>query len=73
MKNDETTRYYESAFAAHMADFIRYKRAQGLKYDTVPRSLRSFSRFLSAKKADEASIGKELIEKWCLFRQTKIS
>jgi integrase len=68
MKNDETTRYYESAFAAHMADFIRYKRAQGLKYDTVPRSLRSFSRFLTAKNADEASIGKELIEEWCSFR-----
>ena len=48
MKNDETTRYYESSFAAHMADFIRYKRAQGLNYDAVPRSLRSFSRFLSA-------------------------
>jgi hypothetical protein len=43
MKNDETTRYYESPFAAHMADFIRYKRAQGVKYDAVPRSLRSFS------------------------------
>ncbi len=68
MRNDETTRYYESVFAAHMADFIRYKRAQGLKYDTVPRSLRSFSRFLSAEEADDASIGKELIEKWCSFR-----
>jgi integrase/recombinase XerD len=68
MKNDEATSYYESVFAAHMADFIRYKRAQGLKYDAVPLSLRSFSRFLSAKKADEASIGKELIEEWCSFR-----
>ena len=68
MKNDEATSYYDSVFAAHMADFIRYKRAQGLKYDAVPRSLRSFSRFLSAKKADEASIGKELIEEWCSFR-----
>ena len=68
MRNDETTSYYESAFAAHMADFIRYKRAQGLKYDKVPRSLRSFSRFLSAEEADDASIGKELIEKWCSFR-----
>ena len=35
MTNDETTRYYESPFAAHMADFIRYKRAQGLKHDAV--------------------------------------
>ncbi len=68
MKHDETTGYYESVFAAQMADFIRYKRAQGLKYDTVPRSLRSFSRFLSAEKADDASIGKELIEAWCSFR-----
>ena len=68
MKNDETTRYYESPFAAHMADFIRYKRAQGVKYDAVPRSLRSFSRFLSAKEADDASIGKELIEEWYSFR-----
>ena len=68
MKNDETTCYYESVFAAHMADFIRYKRAQGLKYDAVPRSLRSFSRFLSAKEADDASIGKEMIEEWCSFR-----
>ena len=68
MKNDETTQYYESAFAAHMADFIRYKRAQGLKYDAVPRSLRRFSRFLSAEETDDASIGQELIEKWCSFR-----
>jgi integrase len=68
MKNDETTHYYESAFAAYMADFICYKRAQGLKYDTVPRSLRSFSRFLATDGADHASIGKELIEKWCSFR-----
>lgn len=68
MKNDEATSYYESVFAAHMADFILYKRAQGFKYDAVPRSLRRFSRFLSAKKADEASIGKELIEEWCSFR-----
>lgn len=68
MKSDETTRYYESAFAAYMADFIRYKRAQGLKYEAVPRSLRCFSRFLSAKEADETSIGKELIEEWCSFR-----
>lgn len=40
----------------------------GLKYEAVPRSLRSFSRFLSAEKADDASIGKELIEEWCSFR-----
>jgi integrase len=68
MKPDEITDYYESVFAAHMAGFIRYKRAHGLKYDAVPRSLRSFSRFLSAEKAGDASIGQELIEKWCSFR-----
>lgn len=68
MKNDETARYYESPCAEHMANFIRYKRAQGLKYDTVPRSLRSFSRFLSAKGGDDAGIGKELIEEWCSVR-----
>lgn len=68
MKNDETVHYYDSVFAAHMADFIRYKRAQGLKYDAVPRSLRSFSRFLSVEEADDAGIGRELIEKWCSFR-----
>ncbi len=68
MKNDEAIHYYGSVFAAHMAEFIRYKRAQGLKYEAVPRSLRSFSRFLSADEADDAGIGQELIEKWCSFR-----
>lgn len=68
MKNDETAHYYDSVFAAHMADFIRYKRAQGLKYDAVPRSLRSFSRFLSVEEADDAGIRQEWIEKWCSFR-----
>jgi hypothetical protein len=38
MKNDETTSYYESAFAAHMAAFIRYKRAQGLKWLFLPNA-----------------------------------
>jgi integrase/recombinase XerD len=68
MKNDETPQYYESAFAAHISDFVRYKRAQGLKYDAVPFSLRSFSRFLSTAEVDDASIGKELIEEWCSSR-----
>ena len=65
MNIEENACYYEGAFAAHMADFIRYKRAQGLKYETVPGSLRRFSRFLSAKSVDEASISKELVDEWC--------
>ena len=65
MKHEENACYYEGAFSAHMADFIRYKRAQGLKYDTVPRNLRRFSKFLAANTSDEASINKDLIEKWC--------
>lgn len=68
MKKDETALYYESPHAEHMANFIRYKRAQGLTYEAVPRSLRSFSRFLSAKGGDDAGIGNELIEEWCSFR-----
>jgi len=68
MKNDENSCYYEGAFAVHMADFIRYKRAQGLKYTAVPLSLRSFSRFLAAKGVDGTGIAKELIEEWCSFR-----
>ena len=68
MRNDEKTVYYESAFAAHMAGFIRYKRAQGLRYTAVPRSLRSFSRFLAKKNTDGTSIGKELVEEWCSSR-----
>jgi len=68
MREDENVSYYESAFAAHMAAFIHYKRAQGLKYTSVPLSLRSFSRFLEAKGTDCPSIGKELVEEWCSLR-----
>jgi integrase len=68
MKHGEDPGYYESALAEHMAEFIRYKRAQGLKYSTVPLSLRSFSRFLAAKETDGTSIGKELVEEWCTLR-----
>jgi hypothetical protein len=42
MKHEEEACYYESAFAPHMADFIRYKRAQGLKYEAKHRNLRRF-------------------------------
>jgi site-specific recombinase XerD len=65
MKNGETADYYESAFSVQMADFIRYKRSQGLKYTAVPLGLRSFSRFLAAKRADGTNISKEWIEEWC--------
>jgi integrase len=48
-----------------MANFVRYKRAQGLKYETVPRNLRRFSRYLAENSTDETSIGADLIEAWC--------
>ena len=65
MKHEENADYYEGAFAEHMSDFIRYKRAQGLKYETVPRNLRRFSKFLSANIPDETCISRELVDKWC--------
>jgi len=65
MKIDENASYYESAFAEHMAGFVRYKRAQGLKCETEPRSLRRFSRFLAAKPVDGTAIGMELVGEWC--------
>jgi site-specific recombinase XerD len=68
MKLEETANYYESVFAEYMAAFIQYKRAQGLKYTTEPRSLRAFSRYLEANGADGIGIGKELIEEWCSLR-----
>lgn len=68
MKHEENPCYYEGAFAAHMADFIRYKRSQGIKYETVPRSLRCFSRFLAANGSDGTCISKEMVEEWCARR-----
>jgi site-specific recombinase XerD len=68
MKLEENANYYESVFAEHMAAFIQYKHAQGLKYTAVPRSLRAFSRFLEAKGADGTGIGKEMVEEWCSLR-----
>ena len=65
MKHEENASYYEGVFAEHMADFIRYKHAQGLKYETVPRMLRHFSRFLTSNASDETGISKELVDKWC--------
>ncbi|KUO67777.1 MAG: hypothetical protein APF77_10275 [Clostridia bacterium BRH_c25] len=68
MRPDEQSFYYESIFAGHMAEFIRYKRAQGLKYTAVPLSLRSFSRFIAAKGTGEMALSKNLIEEWCRLR-----
>jgi integrase len=65
MNNEEKACYYEGAFAVHMAGFIRYKRSQGLKYETVPRSLRRFSSFLAENAPGEKNISKELVDKWC--------
>jgi len=56
MNREENADYYEGAFAAHMANYIRYKRAQGLKYETVPGCLRRLSRFLSSNTSDESCI-----------------
>ena len=65
MNNDETSNYYEGAYAEYMAGFIRYKRAQGLKYETVPRCLRRLSLFMAARGVDESSIVKDIIDEWC--------
>jgi integrase len=65
MNKEESALYYEGLFAEHMAEFICYKRAQGLKYGEVPRNLRRFSRFLAANTSDETSISADLVEKWC--------
>jgi integrase len=68
MRDDECGSYYEGVFAAHMADFIKYKRAQGLKYDSVPRSLRAFSRFIAARKINSLEIPKDIVDCWCELR-----
>jgi integrase len=65
MKHEENASYYESTFATYMADFIRYKRAQGIKYDTVPRNLRRFSKFLAANTSEESFISKTIVDEWC--------
>lgn len=68
LKPDEMSSYYESIFARYMAEFIRYKRAQGFKYKAVPLSLRSLSRFLAAKGTDELAIDRKIVEEWCQYR-----
>jgi integrase len=51
-----------------MAEFIRYKRAQGLGYECVPRTLRAFSRFLDSKPSDGDGLGKDAVDEWCRLR-----
>jgi integrase len=65
MNHEEDACYYEGIFAEYMAGFIRYKRAQGLIYETEPRTLRRFSRFLTAAGADGTSISQDLVSRWC--------
>lgn len=68
MRFDEQASYYESVFAAHMAGFIRYKRAQGLSYATEPRSLRALSRFIASTGLTDLAISQELVDQWCCRR-----
>lgn len=68
MRIDEQTSYYESVFAAYMAGFVRYKRAQGLNYADVPRTLRALSRFIASTGQTEVAISQELVDQWCRRR-----
>jgi integrase/recombinase XerD len=65
MRTAELASYYESVFAAHMAGFVRYKRAQGLSYDSEPLTLRALSRFIASTGRTDLSISQELVDKWC--------
>ena len=68
MRFDEQASYYDSVFAAHMAGFIRYKRAQGLKYVGEARLLRALSRFIACTALNDLAISQELIDQWCCRR-----
>jgi integrase/recombinase XerD len=68
MRVDEQASYYESAFAAHMAGFVRYKRAQGLSYTDVPWTLRALSRFIASTGHTDLTISQELVDPWCRRR-----
>ena len=68
MSADEQASFYESVFADHMAGFVRYKRAQGLRYTSVPYSLRELSRFLAGRNQTELAISQELINQWSFKR-----
>jgi len=68
MRADENSAYYEGVFAELMAGFIKYKRAQGLKYESVSRLLRTMSKFLEAHDADLSGISRPLMDEWCSMR-----
>jgi integrase len=68
MRNDERADYYAGAFAQYMAEFICFKRAQGLKYGCEALSLRAFSKFVDKHTSGEASLTREIIDEWCRFR-----
>ncbi|HEY8684578.1 MAG TPA: tyrosine-type recombinase/integrase [Chloroflexota bacterium] len=68
MRIDEQASYYESVFAAHMAGFVRYKRAQGLSYADVPRTLRALSRFIASTGNTDVAMSQELVDQWCRRR-----
>lgn len=68
MRIDEQASYYDSVFAAHIAGFVRYKRAQGLNYADVPRTLRAMSKFIASTGHTEMAIGQELADQWCRRR-----
>lgn len=68
MRIDEQASYYETIFAAHMAGFVGYKRAQGLNYADVPRTLRALSRFIASTGQTEVAISQELVYQWCRRR-----
>lgn len=68
MREGESSDYYSGVFAPRMAEFIRYKRAQGLKYESVPRSLRAFSKFIDSKVIDGNGLGRDIVDEWCRLR-----
>ncbi|MCL2424150.1 MAG: tyrosine-type recombinase/integrase [Micrococcales bacterium] len=65
MRDDEQDTYYCSAYAGQMAEFVRFKRAQGLKYRCETGRLRELSRFLADHHApaDQATV-----DRWCALR-----
>ena len=68
MRIDEQVSFYESVFAAHMASFVRYKRAQGLSYSAVPWTLRALSRFIASTDHTDLTISQDLVDQWCRRR-----
>jgi integrase/recombinase XerD len=68
MRIDEQASFYESVFAAHMASFVRYKRAQGLSYSAVPWTLRALSRFIASTGHTDLTISQDLVDQWCRRR-----